>query len=135
MKQAISVEEAETTHQECVEKIPAPAGEHEDVGATIASSITARIVTAEENRKVLKRIDLVLMPLMFISYGLQYMDKALLGSSAQFGIIQDLGLYDVTIVKGVPKTDLAKFSYATLIFYWGFIVGCKFVIAGIMIRF
>ncbi|KAH7152647.1 MFS general substrate transporter [Dactylonectria macrodidyma] len=63
------------------------------------------------------------MPLMFISYGLQYMDKTLLGAASQFGIIEDLGLYDVAIVDGEPQADLKKFSNVTLMFYWGFFVG------------
>ncbi|KAH8879259.1 MFS general substrate transporter [Thozetella sp. PMI_491] len=75
------------------------------------------------NRRVLRRIDRVLMPLMFISYGLQYMDKAILGASSQFGVIQEVGLYDVVVITGTPTVDLKKFSNATLMFYWGFAVG------------
>lgn len=118
MKQPISLEEAETTHQECVEKTSQPLREHEDIGATIGSLITARIVTPEENGSVLRLIDLVLMPLMFIFYGLQYMDKALLGSSAQFGIIQD----DVMIVRGarrrIWRTSRMLCWYSTRASFW-----------------
>ncbi|PVH87114.1 MFS general substrate transporter [Cadophora sp. DSE1049] len=64
------------------------------------------------------------MPLMFISFGLQYMDKALLSTAAQFGIVQDLHLYDIVIVDGEPKHNLVKFSYVTMIFYWGYFAGC-----------
>lgn len=35
------------------------------------------------------------MPLLVISFGLQYYDKAILGSASIFGIIKDLGLVDV----------------------------------------
>ena len=43
------------------------------------------------------------------------MDKALLSTAVQFGIVQDLHLYDIVIVDGKPKDDLAKFSYVTMI--------------------
>uniref|UniRef100_A0A8H7K4A7 Major facilitator superfamily (MFS) profile domain-containing protein n=1 Tax=Bionectria ochroleuca TaxID=29856 RepID=A0A8H7K4A7_BIOOC len=82
-----------------------------------------RHLSPEENKRVLRRIDLILMPIMFISYGLQYMDKAILGAASQFGVVEDVGLYDVVMVNGKPQIDLTKFSLATLIFYWGFAAG------------
>ncbi|CAI6091083.1 unnamed protein product [Clonostachys chloroleuca] len=82
-----------------------------------------RHLSPEENKGVLRRIDLVLMPIMFISYGLQYMDKAILGAASQFGVVEEVGLYDVVMANGKPQIDLTKFSLATLIFYWGFAAG------------
>jgi hypothetical protein len=88
-----------------------------------------RHLSPEENKRVLRRIDLILMPIMFISYGLQYMDKAILGAASQFGVVEDVGLYDVVMANGKPQIDLTKFSLATLIFYWGFAAGGKRVFA------
>ena len=81
--------------------------------------------------KCRRRIDLVLMPIMFISYGLQYMDKNILNTASQFGIVQDLDLYKVVGVQktahgNVPLLDLHRYSVATAIFYWGYLAGCKF---------
>lgn len=86
-----------------------------------------RHLSPEENKGVLRRIDLVLMPIMFISYGLQYMDKAILGAASQFGVVEEVGLYDVVMANGKPQIDLPKFSLATLVFYWGFAAGGKIV--------
>ncbi len=82
-------------------------------------------LSPEQNRRVLRRVDIVLMPIMFISYGLQYMDKAILGAASQFRIVEDVGLYEIVILDGQPQIDLKKFSLATLIFYWGFAAGGK----------
>ena len=88
-----------------------------------ASSVT---VTPELNRRCRRRIDLILMPMMFISFGLQYMDKTCLTGAALFGIVEDLDLYKVTAYDGKPALDLSKYSYTSLIFYWGYLLGCKY---------
>jgi hypothetical protein len=46
--------------------------------------------TRKGERRLLWKIDLLLMPLMIVSLGLQYYDKAALGSAAAFGILGDL---------------------------------------------
>ncbi|KAF8333911.1 allantoate permease [Amanita rubescens] len=50
------------------------------------------VITEEENRRVLRKIDLHLMPLMFAIYFLQYMDKQTLSFSSVFGIRRDAHL-------------------------------------------
>ncbi|VUC33650.1 unnamed protein product [Clonostachys rosea] len=77
-----------------------------------------RHLSPGENRRLLRRIDLILMPMMFDSYGLQYMDKAILGAASQVGVVEEVGLYDVTMSKG--------FSLATLVFCLGFAAGASF---------
>ena len=52
---------------------------------------------------------------MLCCTNINHMDKALLSTAVQFGIVQDLHLYDIVIVDGKPKDDLAKFSYVTMI--------------------
>lgn len=41
-------------------------------------------------RKVVRKTDLILIPFMFVGYGLVYYDKASLGGAAVFGMITDL---------------------------------------------
>jgi len=59
------------------------------------------------------------MPFLTIAYGLQFLDKAVLGSASVFGIIPDLGLSTTT--NGVVSTT--RYSTANAAFYWGYIVG------------
>ncbi|KAF2972329.1 hypothetical protein GQX73_g1272 [Xylaria multiplex] len=96
------------------EKIP-PGGD-DPTGAT-----EARPITAEMERRVLRKIDLFLMPAMVIGYGLVYYDKAILGSAALFGMTSDLHLSVVDSDTG--KTDTSRLSWATSIFYFGQLVG------------
>ncbi|KAK2462965.1 hypothetical protein APHAL10511_005017 [Amanita phalloides] len=51
-----------------------------------------RAITEEENRRVLRKIDLHLLPIMFSIYFLQYMDKQTLAFSSVFGIRRDAHL-------------------------------------------
>lgn len=50
---------------------------------------------------------------MCFTYALQYYDKALLSQAAIFGLREDLGL-----------EDGLKYSWVSLIFYFGYIAGC-----------
>ncbi|WVQ84779.1 hypothetical protein IAT38_006936 [Cryptococcus sp. DSM 104549] len=49
--------------------------------------------TEEENKKLLRKIDWHLMPIMAIAYGIQYADKQSISNSTLFGIIEDTGLH------------------------------------------
>ncbi|CCF48640.1 hypothetical protein NDA11_004807 [Ustilago hordei] len=77
--------------------------------------------TAVSERRLLWKIDLLLMPLMTFAYGLQFYDKAILGSASIFGILTDL---DLSVVDPGPprKTSLQRYSTATSAFYWGYLV-------------
>lgn len=84
-------------------------------------------VTPALERKYRYRTDALLMPVLFISFGLQYMDKTCLTGAALFGIIQDLHLFEI-----VPSSDgkgeatsLQKYAYVSMIFFWGYLLGCK----------
>ncbi|KAJ7288245.1 MFS general substrate transporter [Mycena rebaudengoi] len=52
------------------------------------------------------------MPLLLVSYGLQYYDKAVFGSAAIFGMLEDLMI------------DTTRYATASSAFYWGYIVAC-----------
>ncbi|PGH10921.1 hypothetical protein AJ79_05166 [Helicocarpus griseus UAMH5409] len=68
--------------------------------------------TDDEEKRLLRRIDLKLLPLLCLTYGLQYYDKAMLSQAALFGLRQDLGLNSGN-----------RYSFSAAIFYLGFIVG------------
>ncbi|OHE94201.1 allantoate permease [Colletotrichum orchidophilum] len=74
-------------------------------------------------KRVLRKIDLFLMPAMVIGYGLVYYDKAILGSAALFGMTGDLHLSVVDTSFTPPKTDTTRLSWATSIFYFGQLIG------------
>ncbi|KAJ3526207.1 hypothetical protein NMY22_g10260 [Coprinellus aureogranulatus] len=52
-------------------------------------SDTIRYVTPEENKRVLRKIDRHVMPVLFIIYFLQFMDKHILALSSVFGIVRE----------------------------------------------
>ncbi|WWC66764.1 uncharacterized protein I206_100669 [Kwoniella pini CBS 10737] len=83
--------------------------EIEDANAFLASHGTATY-TDESNRKLLRRIDMYLMPMMCISYCIQYIDKSALAYAAVFGVKADLKL------KG------QEYSLLTSLFYIGYLV-------------
>ncbi|PSR72625.1 hypothetical protein PHLCEN_2v11509 [Hermanssonia centrifuga] len=72
-------------------------------------------------RRVLWKVDLLLMPIMTISYGLQFYDKFVFSSAAVFGMLADLDL--TTPVPGTNQVSTARYSTATAAFYWGYIIG------------
>lgn len=66
----------------------------------------------EEEKTLRRKIDWRLMPILCMTYGLQYYDKAMIGQAALFGLTTDL---DLSIGN--------RYSFASAIFYLGFIAG------------
>ncbi|KAL3484090.1 MFS general substrate transporter [Aspergillus germanicus] len=66
--------------------------------------------TDEENAKLLRKIDMVLMPVMCVCYMLQLLDKLTLNFSSQLGLIQDLDLHG------------SQYSWSSSIFYFGYLI-------------
>ncbi|OJD32097.1 mfs allantoate transporter [Diplodia corticola] len=66
--------------------------------------------TEEEERAVRRKIDLHLMPLLMITYLIQFLDKSCISYSALWGMRQDVGLYG------------SQYSWLTTIFYIGYLV-------------
>jgi len=66
------------------------------------------------------------MPLLVLTFLLEAIDKVMLNSASQFGIIEDLQLYTLTdsTLTSEPMKNLQRFSNATLVFYWGTLAGC-----------
>ncbi|EJT96617.1 MFS general substrate transporter [Dacryopinax primogenitus] len=77
--------------------------------------------TPQEASRVLWKVDLLLMPVLTFSYGLQFYDKFVFSSGALFGMLADLQLQ--TSVPGTNTMSTLRYSTATAAFYWGYIVG------------
>ncbi|KAG5985082.1 hypothetical protein E4U55_001585 [Claviceps digitariae] len=69
-------------------------------------------IDEEAQKRLLRKIDWKLMPVLSATYALQFYGKAVLGQAVIFGLGRDLGLQD-----GL------RYSWAILIFYFGYIVG------------
>lgn len=65
--------------------------------------------TDEENAKLLRKIDLALMPIMCACYMLQLLDKLTLNFSSQLGLIQDLNFHG------------SQYGWTSSIFYFGYL--------------
>ncbi|OAP63379.1 hypothetical protein AYL99_02606 [Fonsecaea erecta] len=97
-----------------------------DIALGIVNDSPVSSVSAAEERRVLRKIDWIIMLMPMITFTMQYIDKVILNGAAQVGIIQDLHLYTVQGIN--PKThepilNLKRFSNVTLIFYWGCLTG------------
>ncbi|QPC60690.1 hypothetical protein HYE67_002921 [Fusarium culmorum] len=68
--------------------------------------------TDAEEKKLRRKIDWSLMPVLCATYGLQYYDKAMLSQAALFGLREDLGLLTGD-----------RYAMSAAIFYLGFIIG------------
>ncbi|KPM43651.1 hypothetical protein AK830_g2867 [Neonectria ditissima] len=66
--------------------------------------------TAEEEKAVLRKIDMVILPFMCFTFFLQYLDKQSLSYAAVFGLIDDL------------KMTSSQYSWCSSIFYVGQLV-------------
>ncbi|KAK8198629.1 hypothetical protein M8818_006496 [Zalaria obscura] len=64
-------------------------------------------LTPEQNKKILRKIDWMIMPLMWCCYCLQYLDKTLINYAAV------MGLYDDTTVTKTQFSNLALIFYVT----------------------
>lgn len=87
---------------------------HGDEAQKILATYTGDLEWSEKEEKVLTRkIDRKLIPMLCITYALQYYDKAMLSQAALFGLRVDLGM----------TAQDNHYSFSAAIFYLGFIVG------------
>jgi len=83
-----------------IENVPAetarlyvPVSTHKDKAAELLDQIHERVVlTAADNKRVLRKIDLVILPIILVVYFLQALDKATLAYASVFGLITDTHL-------------------------------------------
>ncbi|KAG5927387.1 hypothetical protein E4U42_002298 [Claviceps africana] len=80
-------------------------------GATSETGVAAE-VDGPANKRLLRKIDWKLMPVLSATYALQAYGKAVLGHAFVYGLAKDLG-----IEGGL------KYSWALLSFYFGYIAG------------
>ncbi|KAF7561053.1 hypothetical protein G7046_g3118 [Stylonectria norvegica] len=86
---------------------------HRDEAAKVLDTYTGETEWSDdEERKLRRKLDWKLMPILCATYGLQYYDKAMLSQAAIFGIREDLDL----IVGD-------RYSFTASMFYLGFIAG------------
>lgn len=69
--------------------------------------------TIEEEKKILRKIDMVLLPLMFIGMCIAYADTQAYGFAALFGLVEDLNLFTVSgIIKGQTVIDTTRYQFS-----------------------
>ncbi|KAH8897968.1 allantoate permease [Thozetella sp. PMI_491] len=86
---------------------------HNDEGLRVLAEYNGEQTWTDAEEKTLRRkVDWRLMPVLCVTYGLQYYDKAMLSQAAIFGLRTDLGLL---------VGD--RYSWTASIFYLGFIIG------------
>ncbi|KFY80349.1 hypothetical protein V499_00785 [Pseudogymnoascus sp. VKM F-103] len=71
--------------------------------------------TEEEERRVLWKIDLVLIPLLFLGAVVGYSDGQAYGFAALFGLVEDLKLFTATVVDGHIVLDTSKYQFTSAI--------------------
>ncbi|GKZ26528.1 hypothetical protein AbraCBS73388_002772 [Aspergillus brasiliensis] len=87
----------------------------------VKSSLTTETLSPEEDRRILRKIDLCLLPVMPISYMLQFLDKQALSLTAILDLPRDLHLSD------------GEYSWASGIYYLGYMVAA-YPAAMLMVR-
>lgn len=117
-------------HNQQLELVP----EHEEAMKVLAEGGDHSPITPEEERRVLRKVDWMLMPIvsgrlqsdpvarltvhqMAITFWLQVVDKGIFGTGALFGMATDTGLFFTEQIGGVAKTNTGRYSKASSIFY------------------
>jgi sugar phosphate permease len=99
------------------------------------------VVTAADNRRVLRKIDMRLLPLLLFVYCLQSLDKTTLSYASVFGLLEDTGLvrdqfswlgsivyiaqlvFQPLVAYALVRFPIGKFS-SIMVFCWGAILCC-----------
>lgn len=97
-----------------------PSGRADDALQFIGDDSSLGAITAEDEKRVVRKVDYALMPAMIISLTLQFMDRACLSAAVLFGIMEDL---ELVRVDDEGKVNMRRYSNATSIVYWGFLAG------------
>jgi MFS family permease len=104
-----------------------PTSGHSKTKADVAAQIVgAEAQTYDQNveRRLIRKVDLWVIPFLWFGYGLVYYDKAILGGASIFGMITSLELRVVVDDSVVPPiTSTQRLSWASSIFYFGMLAG------------
>lgn len=82
----------------------------DETGNLATLALANGAVDPEASRKVLKKIDMYILPFLCITYALQFIDKTSLGYSSVYGIIADNHLVG------------QQYSWTSSIFYFGYLL-------------
>lgn len=94
-----------------------------DVAAQVVGT-EAHAYDPSVERRIVRKIDLWVIPFLWFGYGLVYYDKAILGGASIFGMIDDLELRVVVDASvDPPVTSTQRLSWASSIFYFGMLAG------------
>ncbi|KAF2625504.1 MFS general substrate transporter [Macroventuria anomochaeta] len=83
---------------------------------------TREALSPEEDRRILRKIDLNLLPIMGLSYMFQFLDKSALGYTAIMGLQTDLNMSG------------GQYSWASGIYYFGYLAA-SYPAAALIVRF
>ncbi|TQW01067.1 MFS transporter [Cordyceps javanica] len=85
----------------------------------------SNLITPEEEKRLVRKLDLWILPLMMVTYTLQSYDKGVMSAATQFGFNEDLHLTAVVghDAAGHPITNNKKYANASMMFYIGYLVG------------
>jgi uncharacterized membrane protein len=104
-----------------------PTGRHAKTRADVAAQVVGvEAQTYDQNveRRIIRKIDLWVIPFLWFGYGLVYYDKAILGGASIFGMIASLELRVIVDNSVVPPiTSTQRLSWASSIFYFGMLAG------------
>ncbi|KAK2812189.1 hypothetical protein FQN50_001547 [Emmonsiellopsis sp. PD_5] len=96
---------SEAEHNEISKERTVDTIHHDEALKVLAQYSGDQEWSAKEEKRLLRKIDWKLLPLLFITYGLQYYDKAMLSNSENLVLTGN------------------RYSFSASIFYLGFIVG------------
>ncbi|KAK2872006.1 hypothetical protein FQN49_002626, partial [Arthroderma sp. PD_2] len=88
------VEDADPEKSVGIEKEVVKHAEDADEAMKAFAEAGPIVLTAEDNKRLLKIIDWNLMPLMCVVYGLNYLDKTTLSYASVMGLREDIKLVD-----------------------------------------
>ncbi|ORY10192.1 major facilitator superfamily domain-containing protein [Clohesyomyces aquaticus] len=92
---------------ETIEHKPMESGRAKDKAAELLNSNDRVVVSPEDNKRILRKIDLTILPILLTVYCLQSLDKTTLSYASVFGLVEDANLN--------PKSD--QFSWLGSIVY------------------
>ena len=138
MDNSDSAKPIDHNHAETVETmgIDIPLGGRDRAAQLLKEAGHSVIVTPEENKRILRKIDLAILPIILVIYCLQSLDKTALSYASVFGLIDDLHLegqqyswssaivyvaqlvWQPVVAYFLVKLPLGKFC-ATMVLCWG----------------
>ncbi|CAG8980775.1 hypothetical protein HYALB_00012875 [Hymenoscyphus albidus] len=137
--------EVEAVEDVVISKHPQEDIKHKDRAAEYLQNANQSVVVSpEENKRILRKIDLTILPTMLAVYFLQQLDKSTLSYASVFGMVEDdklkgedfswLGsiVYVAQLVMQpiiaffLVKLPTGKFG-ATMVLCWGIVLGCMAV--------